>query len=126
MQKKVTQNKDFRTFFHSNSVTVCHDAMQKSKPLSELMAIPSEALRDLSLRLAERSRVLDQVRSSLPPKLASQVVSAGIDRGRLSIGVSSAVWASRLRYATGNLRKSVGESLKINILRVQIRVVPPS
>ena len=99
--------------------------MQKTKSLSELLTIPSPLLTELSARLASRSRVLDQVRSSLPPKLAGQVVSAGIDQGRLSIGVTSAAWASRLRYATGNLRKSVGESLKINILRVQIRIVPP-
>jgi len=100
--------------------------MQKSKPLSELLTIPSKSLRDLSARVAARSKVLDQVRSQLPPKLASQVISAGVDRGRLSIGVSSAVWASRLRYVTADLRKSVGDSLNINILRVQIRVVPPT
>jgi hypothetical protein len=98
--------------------------MQKPKPLSELLAIPSKALRDLSSRLEQRSQVLEQVRSALPPKLAGQVLSAGIDQGRLSIGVSSAVWASRLRYSTAILRKSVGDSLKINILRVQIRIVP--
>jgi hypothetical protein len=99
--------------------------MQKTKPLSELLKIPSKTLTELSARLAARSRVLEEVRAALPPKLASQIVSAGIDQGRLSIGVTSAVWASRLRYATASLRQSVGNSLKINILRVQIRIVPP-
>ncbi len=100
--------------------------MQKPKPLSELLTIPSSALRNLSQRLAARSEVLDEVRAGLPPKLATQVISAGIDSGRLTIGVTSAVWASRLRYATASLRKSVGEALKINILRVRIRILPPS
>ena len=99
--------------------------MQKPKPLSELLKIPSPLLTDLSARLAARSRVLEEVRAALPAKLASQIVSAGIDQGRLSIGVTSAAWASRLRYATGDVRKSLTDSLKINILRVQIRIVPP-
>ena len=99
--------------------------MQKTKPLSELLKIPSKTLTELSARLAARSQVLDEVRSCLPAKLASQVVSAGVDQGRLSIGVTSAVWASRLRYCTASLRKTVADSLKINILRVQIRIVPP-
>jgi hypothetical protein len=124
MQKNSTQNKDFRTLWSYNCVTVFRVAMQKSKPLSELMAIPSRALKDLSARLAARSQVLDAVRAALPAKLAVHVISAGIDEGRLTIGVSGGVWASRLRYSSAGLRKTVGESLKINILRVQIRVVP--
>jgi|SRR5208282_3154737 hypothetical protein len=125
MQKKSTQNKDFRTFWSHYCVTVLHVAMQKPKPLSELMALPSRALKDLSARLAARSQVLDEVRSALPAKLAVHVISAGIDQGRLTVGVTGAVWASRLRYSSLALRKSVGDSLQINILRVKIRVVPP-
>src|SRR5271166_2379624 len=121
MQKKSTQNKDFRTVWSYNCVTFLRVAMQKSKALSELMAIPSRALKDLSARLAARSQVLDEVRSALPAKLAGHVISAGIDQGRLTIGVSGAVWASRLRYLTHGLRKSVGKTMAISILTVRIR-----
>jgi hypothetical protein len=125
MQKKCTQNKDFRTVWSYNCVTVFRVAMQKSKPLSELMAIPSRALKDLSARLAARSQVLDEVRAALPAKLAVHVVSAGIDEGRLTIGVRGGVWASRLRYLSAGLRKSIGKAMAVNILTVRIRVVPP-
>jgi len=69
--------------------------------------------------------VVEQVRAALPARLAQAVASAGIEQGRLTIGVSGAVWASRLRYFTDTVRKRVSESLKIEILSVRIRVLPP-
>jgi Dna[CI] antecedent, DciA len=69
--------------------------------------------------------VADQVREALPARLAQAVVSAGIEGGRLTIGVVGAVWASRLRYLTESVRKRVGASQGIAILSVRVRVVPP-
>lgn len=80
----------------------------------------------LKTRSHERSLVVEQVRAALPARLAQAVASAGIEQGRLTIGVSGAVWASRLRYFTDTVRKRVSESLKIEILSVRIRVLPPS
>jgi len=73
----------------------------------------------------DRSRVLEQVRAALPARLALAVVSAGIEQGRLTIGVVGAVWASRLRYLTESVRKHVGNSMGIAIVSVKVRVVPP-
>ncbi len=70
--------------------------------------------------------MLTQVRAALTPKLADSVVTAGIEAGRLTIGVASAVWASRLRYCADALRKRVAESSGIDLKRVRIRVVPPA
>ncbi len=69
--------------------------------------------------------VLEQVCAVLPAKLAQAVVSAGIDQGRLTIGVTGAVWATRLRYLADDLQARVGESLGMEILRVRVRVVAP-
>ena len=69
--------------------------------------------------------VIEQVRAALPARLALAVASAGIDQGRLTIGVVGAVWASRLRYLTESLRKRVGSASGTVILSVKIRVVPP-
>jgi len=125
MQKKTTQNKDFRTVSTTTGRAEIDSAMQKPKPLSELLNISGKVLGDLHRRLDDRSRVLSLVKAALPEKLAAEVVSAGIDQGKLSIGVSSAAWASRLRYLTADLRKSVGENSQSKILSVRIRVVPP-
>jgi hypothetical protein len=57
--------------------------------------------------------------------VAQAVVSAGIDQGRLTIGVVGAVWASRLRYLTESVRKRVAGASGITILSVKVRVVPP-
>lgn len=69
--------------------------------------------------------MVEQVRAALPARLALAVVSAGIDQGRLTIGVVGAVWASRIRYFTDGLRKKVRGGTGIEVLGVRIRVVPP-
>jgi hypothetical protein len=99
--------------------------MQNSKSLSELLAKGGHRLSLLQEKSAERSGVLTQVRAALPARLSQAVASAGIDKGRLTIGVVGAVWASRLRYSTEILRKRVAKSAGIEILSVKIRVVPP-
>jgi hypothetical protein len=80
----------------------------------------------LKVRSRERSLVVEQVRAALPARLALAVASAGIDQGRLTIGVVGAVWASRIRYFTDSVRKRVSGTLAVEILGVRIRVVPPS
>jgi hypothetical protein len=52
-------------------------------------------------------------------------VSAGLEHGQLTIGVAGAAWAARLRYATEALRVQVGSSMRVDIQKVRIRVVPP-
>src|ERR1700743_2610902 len=100
--------------------------MENSKSLSELLAGGGNRLSRLVERSAERAQVVTQVRAALPARLAESVVSAGLEGGRLTIGVAGAVWASRLRYSTAALRKRVAKSSGKEILTVKIRVVPPS
>jgi hypothetical protein len=68
--------------------------------------------------------VVEQVRAALPARLAQAVASAGIEQGRLTIGVVGAVWASRLRYLTESVRKRVATG-GVAIVSVRVRVVPP-
>jgi hypothetical protein len=100
--------------------------MQNSKSLSELLERGGKRLSRLKERSAERSRIVEQVRAALPPRLAESVASAGLEGDRLTIGVVGAVWASRLRYTTDQLRKRVAKSSGQEIQTVRIRVVPPS
>jgi hypothetical protein len=99
--------------------------MQKPKSVSELLARGGKRLSLLNVRSSERSRVLEQVRAALPARLAEAVVSAGMEQGRLTIGVVGAQWASRLRYSTEIIRKRVAGSLGAEINSIRIRVVPP-
>jgi hypothetical protein len=69
--------------------------------------------------------VVEQVRAALPARLAEAVASAGIEQGRLTIGVVGAHWASRLRYLTESVRQRVGSSTGTPILSVKVKVVPP-
>jgi hypothetical protein len=57
--------------------------------------------------------------------LARNIVSAGLEHGQLTIGVAGAAWAARLRYVTEALRVHVGSSMRVDIEKVRIKVVPP-
>lgn len=100
-------------------------SMQNSKSLSELLARGGKRLSLLKDRAAERAQIVEQVRAALPARLAQSVASAGLEGGRLTIGVIGAVWASRLRYSTDAIRRRVTKSLGKEISTVRIRVVPP-
>jgi hypothetical protein len=121
----LTQNKDFCTVLAFRYASKMAAAMQNSKSLSELLSKGGNRLAALKATSQARSRVLEQVRAALPAKLAAAVASAGIEEGRLTLGVVGAVWASRLRYCSDVLRKRVGKSTGLKILGVRIRVVPP-
>jgi hypothetical protein len=97
--------------------------MQKSKTVSELFTGSNSKLTALKERSDARLRVLEYVQAALPAKLAKAVVSAGIDQGRLNVGVGSAAWATRLRYLADALGKNVGEATGIDITSVRVRVV---
>jgi hypothetical protein len=119
----VTQNKDFRTLWHAEIRLKIRDAMQKTKSVSELLGGSSKALRELRLRLDERSQLLLQVRSALAPALVNHVDSAGLERGRLTLGTPSAAWASRLRYVTSDLRERLNADYQLAIDSVKIKIV---
>jgi hypothetical protein len=121
----LTQNKDFRTVFPFISMPYCRVAMQNPRRVSDLLSRTGNKLTALKTRSQERSRVLEQVRAVLPARLSEAVVSAGIEQGRLTIGVVGAVWASRLRYSTESVRKHVAGITGTAILSVKIKVVPP-
>jgi hypothetical protein len=97
--------------------------MENSKKISDLLKT-SGRLAGLQARSRNRSKVLDEVRAALPSRLAQAVVSAGVEEGRLTIGVAGSVWASRIRYASEATRVTLNEKLGMQLLTVRIRVVP--
>jgi hypothetical protein len=80
-------------------------------------------LQGLQARRRERREVLGHVRAALPPELEGTVLTAGIEEGRLTVGVSGGAWASRLRYRSQALRERVAETLGREIHSVRIKVV---
>ena len=100
--------------------------MQNPRRVSDLLSRTGNKLTALKARSAERSRVVEQVRAALPARLATAVLTSGIEQGRLTIGVAGAVWASRLRYLTESVRTRVAGASGIAIQSVKVRVVPTS
>ena len=99
--------------------------VQKPRSINELLRAGGKRLSTLKARAEERTVALEHVCRALPANLAHTVVSAGLERGRLTIGVAGASWAARLRYATDTLRMRVGSSMGVDIRSVRVKVVPP-
>jgi len=99
--------------------------IKNPKNFNELLNVGGTRLAALKAKNLERILTLGHVCSALPPRLAETVVSAGIEQGRLTIGVASASWAARLRYVTDVLRRRVSESMGIDIQSVRVKVVRP-
>ncbi len=97
--------------------------MEKTRHISELLKSDGRLVR-LDASLQQRGRVLEEVRTALPHRLAQAVVSAGVDGGRLTIGVAGSVWASRIRYCSQGSRSNLSDKLGIALTSVRIRVVP--
>jgi hypothetical protein len=100
--------------------------MKKTININELLE--SGRLKSLRTRTRERRDVLSHVRAALPPELGGTVLTAGLEEGRLIVGVSGGAWASRLRYRSQALRECVAETLGREIHSVRIKVVqaPPA
>ncbi|HVC01064.1 MAG TPA: DciA family protein [Steroidobacteraceae bacterium] len=97
--------------------------MQYPKAISELLRLRHKRLDDLAACLTQRATILAGVKAALPAALAEHVATAGLEGGRLSLGVTSAAWASRLRYAIGEARERIAASCGVAIDEVRIRVV---
>jgi hypothetical protein len=98
--------------------------MKNPKSINELLKSGGKRLSSLSAKSAARTSTLESVCASLPPDLAQAVVSAGLDAGKLTIGVASPAWAARLRYAVDDLRLPVAKSLGADIYSVRVKIVP--
>lgn len=97
--------------------------MEKAKCVRELITHTSKTLSILRQRLDAREQLLPRVRAVLPARLAQQVVSAGLEAGILTLGTSSASWASRLRYVVPEISARLSEEHGLEVGRVRIRVI---
>jgi hypothetical protein len=125
MQKKVGRNKENCTVFAHKLSRKVPSKVKKPKSINELLGAGGKRLSDLKARAQARTRAFDHVCAALPSPLARNIVSAGLEHGQLTIGVAGAAWAARLRYATEALRAHVGSSMRVDIEKVRIKVVPP-
>ena|ERR1019366_5907140 len=125
MQNKVGRNKENCTLLAHKLCGKAPIKVKKPKSINELISRGGKRLADLRAKAQARTLAFEHVCAALPSPLSQHIVSAGLDDGRLTIGVSGAAWAARLRYVTEALRVDVGSSMRIDIHKVRIEVVPP-
>jgi hypothetical protein len=125
MQNKVGRNKENCTVFVHKFIKVTPSRVKTPKSINELISSGGKRLSELKAKGQARTRAFEHVCAALPSPLARNIVSAGLEHGQLTIGVTGAAWAARLRYVTEALRAQVGSSMRVDILKVRIKVVPP-
>jgi hypothetical protein len=125
MQNKVGRNKENCTLFAHKLRRKAPSKVKRPKSINELISAGGKRLSDLKAKAQARTRAFEHVCAALPSPLARNIVSAGVEHGQLTIGVAGAAWAARLRYVTEALRVQVGSTMRVDILKVRIKVVPP-
>jgi hypothetical protein len=99
--------------------------MGKSRDIRELFKGGSERLTSLQAQSRARAQALSHVQAALPPTLAGRVATAGLEQGKLTIGVCAGAWATRVRYVAEILRRDVSTSMGVEIHTVRVKVVQP-
>ena len=125
MQNKVGRNKENCTLLAHRLRRKPPSKVKKPNSINDLINRGGKRLADLKAQVQARTRAFEHVCAALPPPLARNIVSAGLEHGQLTIGVTGAAWAARLRYATEALSTQVGSSMRVEIHKVRIKVVPP-
>jgi hypothetical protein len=95
--------------------------MGNPKSLSELLIKGGKRLSVLKVQATERSAILEQVRATLPANLAQRVMTAGLADGELSLGVSTAAWATRIRYSADKILGEIGKHSPVTRIRVRVQ-----
>jgi hypothetical protein len=100
--------------------------MQNKKPtaVSELLAKGQGMLERLRTGAEASSRTLETVRRALPGPLAEHVDAASIEDGQLSVSVSNAAFAARIRYLEETLCAAVTHAGGVTVSSCRVRVRP--
>jgi len=101
-------------------------AVKREKPtsVSDLLGGAGGVLGKLRQGSAAADRTLQTVRRGLPPELAGEVWGASVRSGQLTLLVTSAAWATRIRFHAPALRQAAARELGIELERVVTRVRP--
>lgn len=100
--------------------------MSPKKPtaVSELLQKGQGLLERLRQGSSQADETLRAVRAELPGEFAQQVWGASARAGTLTVLVTSAAWATRVRYHAPGLREQVARRLGVTLERITIRVRP--
>jgi hypothetical protein len=97
---------------------------EKPTAVSDLLNKGQGLLDRLRQGSLQADSTLQAVRAALPEGLGGHVWGATVRGSTLTLLVSSAAWATRVRYHAPGLREDVGGRLSLQLERVQVRVRP--
>ena len=80
----------------------------------------------LQLRIAKHQRILRIILLASPAQLKPHIKDCVVNEGSLMIYMSSAAWASRLRFCSAQIQLAVNTQSKENIKKVRVRVLVPT
>lgn len=98
--------------------------LEKLTSVSDLLNKGQGLLERLREGSGQAAQALQAVRAELPEELAAQVWGASARAGTLTVLVTSAAWATRVRYHAPGLREQAARRLGVALERVVVRVRP--
>ena len=76
--------------------------------------------------LAKHQKILQIILSVCPTQIQPHIKDCVINQNRLLIYVSSAVWASQLRFFHTQIKDAVNKQSQEKIEQIRIRILPPA
>jgi len=94
----------------------------RPRRISELLDEPGTALAGLSRSAGANATLLSAIAEALPPPLREHLLSAAVADGTLTLSVSSATQASRLRFHEGPCLAAASRISGATVRSVRVRV----
>lgn len=79
----------------------------------------------IQLQLLKHQKILQIILAASPPQLKAHIKDCVINNNSLLVYVSSAVWASQLRFCTAPIKQAVNAQSNERINKIRIRVLRP-
>lgn len=98
---------------------------REPRNLADILSDPRSALGRLVAGAERHKTLITQVKSCLDPVLAAHLIGVNTKDETLILLSDSAVWATRLRFAGGELCAQLEQRYKLKLRQVRVKVRGP-
>lgn len=97
--------------------------MARPRHFKPVFSFPNRVSVKLISQIEKHRKILPLIQSAVPDKLADQILDCVVNDRKLLIFISSANWASQLRFYSQSILKAVNSGTAGSIDKVQMRIV---
>ena len=97
--------------------------MARPRHFKPVISFPNRVSAKLFSQIEKHRKILPLIQAAVPDNLADQVLDCAVNDRKLLIFISSANWASQLRFYSQSILNAVNSGTTGSIDKVQMRIV---